>query len=1527
MSYLKEEIRYLLDFLTTYKTKIKALNSVGLFDEAKLFEGFAIDVCNILFSGRSFKNLNESKPNFPYFDLISSDEEIYVQVSTQKNCIGKIKKTLENYASGSFLHNSNVKTIKFFLLEKCNLKTIKSKTIKGIKFVKTKDIITLDDLIKKISCDTNFCHKLYDLISCREKNVGVLSAKASEAIKNSKITIDKSVLDKINNETHIERIDLIQGIKKITNKCVLVLGDAGSGKSSLVKHVLQDEKIVLYVRGEELSKRSKYLDLWGFDVEKIADFLKNETINIFVDSLEYVVGSNLSTDVLIRLLSVTEKLDYIKIYLTCRKNDLIALQYLLKTFDIGEFNVGPFNEKELEQIKERYSFVKQLSPAYSELFKLPFYANFIISNISELGEISDEDSLRKNIFEVAICLKNKCKEMAIDYYQVIKTVETIARDRSILQALYVDKTKYDYRIINNLLSAAILVEQKNAIRFSFDIFEDIVFEHLLDSAYDKSQADLPSFFAELDSLGDSCFRRYHTWISNKLKSSNFNSVIYSILCSDIDNKWVDQTRIALAVSNNSNVFLNNYLKTIENDKVLEMIRMVNLNAFNVDFDKEIFDVFPYLTLIPVGAARSCLVNYVFHEYKNNKIDIDNCDVISLIIDCDRDKTITDETKQQIVFLCENIISKHLNEDDWSEKESELITVIFNENKLCLDWLKSFAFNLLNSENDFSYYNREFINDLLSFKPERGFFKGSVGAFISDFFFAAITKKQKSHYTHLRGYKFGLNEMADDIDLNRTKPSNSSCFFQIIKGDFIAGLALYIKIMNHIAEEAKARSGIISIHDFEADKDYEFINYDELYFAGWFDESGLPYLVQDIAYLTINETKIMFDYLIKNAKGKVKNIANNVKRIVFKTANNVGPLSIIVMIWNMIVDIFPEYADNLITDHALIFLDIGRYARTIPNEKADYLKRVIAQSVGLPDFEKRFQLNLKPFDLRNVFFKSQITTKNTSVIDFCYKKYAAKSTMYNTYELLDVRKARITKLNDGLLIEGYKSGQKTFSNPIEDAKTFLSNQLSRINRRMNCLDEAEELCDYISKLDPAIQSLFENELMLFYVYILSCDALTIDRRNEVCQILIKKYEYVLNSGQIPIFDGTSIMVLFKQIYQPLNDDVSKRIKKLILRFLMVRSPNNYIKKIQDNFVYVFQNDLEYRNRYAYSLIELAKEEKKKAKYNLNIAMKIANDESLNEFVTVSDSFISSKGYEIYKIDIDGIIDRMLINSEKPTIEADISEYDIHTLISAIRFFNLNDDNLFKLYKHIISLMLDIIEFDEYSEIISVDESFLCSNHCSSLLFDKNFHSEVIELLFEYLSSHEKNGRSLDWVIKVFVSFVPSFFDEKEDRLKYFKYLKEIEKRINALSNEFVKDELRTIFVFNSTTSYFGDWSKINVDYSDVDLIEMMKLFSKYSYLHPQLFFSSIYRLHYEKMMPNIIVPVSDCLNKCQNYKTLLKDSHVHYVIKSIVFIGYVKHLADIKRNINFRRSFENILVKMSEIGDAVSLPLLNNLRIS
>ena len=52
-------------------------NKNGLFDAAKMFELFAVEVCNVWF-GQKFSNLNVETATYPYVDLISENisEEI-----------------------------------------------------------------------------------------------------------------------------------------------------------------------------------------------------------------------------------------------------------------------------------------------------------------------------------------------------------------------------------------------------------------------------------------------------------------------------------------------------------------------------------------------------------------------------------------------------------------------------------------------------------------------------------------------------------------------------------------------------------------------------------------------------------------------------------------------------------------------------------------------------------------------------------------------------------------------------------------------------------------------------------------------------------------------------------------------------------------------------------------------------------------------------------------------------------------------------------------------------------------------------------------------------------------------------------------------------------------------------------------------------------------------------------------------------------------------------------------------------------
>lgn len=85
---------YIADYIASYKTKIQLLNRQGLFDNATLFELFAENVCSLWF-GKTFKNLNLEKSNYPYVDLISEDGKIFIQVSTGNDIPTKIRTTLE----------------------------------------------------------------------------------------------------------------------------------------------------------------------------------------------------------------------------------------------------------------------------------------------------------------------------------------------------------------------------------------------------------------------------------------------------------------------------------------------------------------------------------------------------------------------------------------------------------------------------------------------------------------------------------------------------------------------------------------------------------------------------------------------------------------------------------------------------------------------------------------------------------------------------------------------------------------------------------------------------------------------------------------------------------------------------------------------------------------------------------------------------------------------------------------------------------------------------------------------------------------------------------------------------------------------------------------------------------------------------------------------------------------------------------------------------------------------------------------
>lgn len=154
-----ERMGFIIEYMSSYDEKIKMANKNGLFDAAKMFELFAIEVCNVWF-GQKFSNLNDETATYPYVDLISENRELLVQVSTVQDVPTKIKTTLEKIRDSKDKKYSDLKNIVFFVLSNNSIDKVREYSgdnqIGSISFTIKDNLITTNDIITKAQNDLNF---------------------------------------------------------------------------------------------------------------------------------------------------------------------------------------------------------------------------------------------------------------------------------------------------------------------------------------------------------------------------------------------------------------------------------------------------------------------------------------------------------------------------------------------------------------------------------------------------------------------------------------------------------------------------------------------------------------------------------------------------------------------------------------------------------------------------------------------------------------------------------------------------------------------------------------------------------------------------------------------------------------------------------------------------------------------------------------------------------------------------------------------------------------------------------------------------------------------------------------------------------------------------------------------------------------------------------------------------------------------------------------------------------------------------
>lgn len=391
MLHSNERMDLIIEYVTSYEEKIKKANKNGLFDSAKMFELFAIEICNIWF-GQEFYNLNIETANYPYVDLISENKDILVQVSTTQDVPAKIKSTLEKIRDKKDDKYSTINNVVFFVLGNDSIPKIREYSgdnqIGSISFTIKDNLITTNNIITKAQNNLDFQKKLYKVLKDEYNNFST-NIKAFEHALNTSHSGLKSIEDLINGEYKIDRKEFIEKIVKDNERFISIQGEAGSGKSVLCKNYVENEKLVLYARAERFLEESNIDYIWNCCIQDVLKYINGKKLVIFEEDI-YMRYINKRSDIVKLCLDYAKQED---------KEDVIAVDACTIMEYYIEYSLEKFNQKSYYKIIDEISFCLEALYRMAKNCKewLKEFFDTLINNYINEDKISRYDS--KEIME------------------------------------------------------------------------------------------------------------------------------------------------------------------------------------------------------------------------------------------------------------------------------------------------------------------------------------------------------------------------------------------------------------------------------------------------------------------------------------------------------------------------------------------------------------------------------------------------------------------------------------------------------------------------------------------------------------------------------------------------------------------------------------------------------------------------------------------------------------------------------------------------------------------------------------------------------------------------------------------------------------------------------------------------------------------------------------------------------------------------------------------------------------------------
>gem|GEM_PF-286449 len=1592
-----QRMRYIADYISSYEEKIHLLNSKGLFDTAKLFELFALEICRIIFN-KGFLNLSIYTFTYPHVDLISEDGELYVQVSTAKDIPSKIKNTLEDIRDSKKKEISNVKTLKFFMLNNDSVNKVKNykdkNQIGNISFDKDKDLITTKTILDKAMDKLEFQLAIYDLIKKDTESIKENSKKLSEAIERCKILELQYINCLINNEYEIDRKNIVDEIGLSKAHFFTVLGGPGSGKSVICKKTVETNERVIFARAERFLECNSVNDIWDFNIRETFQMLGDSKLVIFIDALEFIADSHQKIYILHELYQISNKFKNIRIIASCRTSDFNSFIKINETFEIKLFEVSELNEIEINEISKKYPIISKMTSitTYKELLRNPLYINIIVSNLKNIDDIVNENQLREYIWNNVICLKSKAKDFNLKHNEIINVVESIVFDRASNFLLGSNEKLYDSNIIKALLSENVLIRNGKTVRLKYDVFEDIAFEQYFDNEFDECKGDYQSFFDSISKIGRCVFRRYQIWISNKLlaKENRAKFLREIVFSNETPEDWKKQTQIGLVKSRYSTHFFEEYKDLLVSTGLLfEFLKITNLYGFEIDNDS-FKKYISLLELRPVGQGRSSLINII---YEKKLYEIDGIKKRSVQKLCSDFSKVKNRDKQTESFACSILeyyigdylyIFKNKQVHGLDEEIIFLLKPLYEMVESSKDWIVNFWDTLksLLLDEDKARFAAKVIENTL----------GAIHVILSKFLPDKLCELAEFYWTHTKNptrqelffherdrfsnhHIWGLNEYAEEYNHNNynSNPRFSSFFFALLKTNYGYGLEWLIKLLNKLSLEAVKNSGIKSpafdLYFVEEHKHRKYYGDFSMWTVGT-KENNLPMIINDFVYLLKEEIifHIKNEY---NTEKKPKDFAEKTKKMIYEQSNNIILLSVISDIGKEFFDTVPGYSIDLISSFYLIYQDLSKIALLMKNPTRELLEKQILLTVGIPDLPDRYKTNysINPtMDIRDYarycqFSSIQLVKKKClEILDYLYSitpNDIANGRDYLQIQNMDMRNASFNEIGNGLVemvpkITGeakkiVEENESQMTTQVKIGKAIIEFNEKGMKSNITLNDTVSVLETILeNRGDDVYSTIYEKTIIDLIGFVLNTHGLSKQLRNKYCLIWIEGIESYFSNGSL-IFEHSLVRILFEQIDKEIDEDVRKRIEKLIIDCILFSGDHGVLFKISTYAKQYLRNNASLSHAVFNTIFKLAQDEMSHQKYNWDYLKPIENGAAvdfkpnLHRRLNGVDYQIMQKNEVGYVSQKSEIICNLLYDKRELVLnDFDINDYDINLICNAFNFGVALDDSLIKhIAKSIVITMINIWNENRSlhasHEILDIYSQFEFSEFLENeLINDMTSAERTLDLLFEDIDFDKFVEETYDFYENVLGKLLVVFFDShslEQERSKYKNIIDLLEIKILKIKSKNTTNELlKTVILSISNNFSRSDWSKCNADYSYLDKVYLNSKFSSYGYLHLKEMLHVIHKLHYVKLLPEIVISMNDAFKKAIDYNS--KDSSYiskfifenKHLILQVLYKAYVEFSDQIKQDKEMTLAFENILETIVECNHEEFAVILDEFRI-